>query len=292
MLSSAPVRTALRSVTSSRAPFALRQRLYFRLGKPVRPPGSGLTFTYDVPGGTPVRLHYAGTVRQLYWLGEYEPDALPWFASYAATADVVVDVGAAEGAYTLVAAAVAPDALVVACEPGDVQGERLRANLALNADLVGDRCAVVDVALSDHRGDAPFFQLPGGTSSLNPAFRAGSPERTVAVDRGDAVLPPLLDGRRVDLVKIDTESTEPAVIRGMAELLRAHRPVVVCEVLAGRTEPELQELVDDLGYATWWLGPDGPVHRAAITGDPTARHVNWLFLPDEGAPRSPRGAGG
>jgi Methyltransferase FkbM domain len=38
---------------------------------------------------------------------------------------------------------------------------------------------------------------------------------------------------KVDLVKIDTETTEPAVIRGMARTLARDRPDVVCEVLAG-----------------------------------------------------------
>lgn len=288
VLSSTPVMGALRAVTSSRhISFARRQRIYFRLGKPVRPRRADLTFAHHLPAGPTLHLHYAGTIRQLYWLGDYEPDALPWFAAYAARSDAVVDVGAAEGVYSLVAAGVATDAVVVACEPGDLQGERLRANLDLNAEVVGDRIVVCDVALSDHRGKDAFFQLPGGTSSLNPEFRSGSPSRTVVVDRGDAVLPGLLGDRSLDLVKIDTESTEPAVIDGMRSLIGEHRPVIVCEVLAGRTEDALQRLVDDLGYRTWWLGPDGPVRREQIAGDPSARFVNWLLLPNDAPPLPP-----
>jgi FkbM family methyltransferase len=38
----------------------------------------------------------------------------------------------------------------------------------------------------------------------------------------------------VDLVKIDVEGAEHKVRRGAEQVLRRHRPVIVCEVVAGR----------------------------------------------------------
>lgn len=55
------------------------------------------------------------------------------------------------------------------------------------------------------------------------------------------------------------------------------RPAIFCEALRGRTEERLQVLLDEFGYDTWWLGPDGPVHRGRIDGHP--EFLNWLFLP-------------
>src|SRR5690606_28293792 len=50
------------------------------------------------------------------------------------------------------------------------------------------------------------------------------------------------------LLKIDTEATEPDVLRGAERFLRDQRPWLICEVLAGRTEAELEALLAPLGY--------------------------------------------
>jgi FkbM family methyltransferase len=262
-------------------PLSTRRRLYLKVGKKVRPP-AGTTFTQRVPGGVPVQFVLDGTVRELFWVGAFEVDSLPWFVAYARRSRCVLDVGAAEGLYGLLAGAVAPDGLVLAFEPGSRQVERLQRNLELNRPGAGERVQLVEVALSDHDGEAQFFELPGGTSSLNPEFRAATEPRVVTLARGDDVVRDLVRDRPVDLVKVDTESTEPEVLAGLRQVLAEDRPVVFCEVLRGRTEERLQPLVDELGYRTWWLGPDGPVRRDRIDGVPT--FVNWLFLPDDATP--------
>ncbi len=284
VISAAPVARGLHAVNANQAlADRTRSRLYHRVTKkiPARPEQ---VFTHAVPGGRTVRFHLDGTVRKLYWTGSYEADALPVFTAYAAQSAVILDVGAAEGVYSLFAAAVNPSAAIVAFEPGRRQLDRLRANVAANAQLLGDRLQVAAVALSDADGTAEFHELPGGTSSLNADFRAGTETRVVELARGDRVVPDLVGGAAVDLVKIDTESTEPQVLRGLTETIERDRPVIVCEVLSGRSETELQPLVDRWGYRTWWLSGDGPVERAAIEGDPASRHVNWLFLPDDRTP--------
>lgn len=286
-LSSGAGRAVLHVVTHD-APLPLRTRreVYLKLGKKVRPRREVL-FSRQVPGGRPLRFRLDGTVRELYWVGAFEVDSLPLFVSYARQSSCVLDVGAAEGLYALLAASVAPDALVVAFEPGLRQVERLRRNLELNRPGVADQIHLVEVALSDHEGEAQFFELPGGTSSLNPDFRSDTEPRVVTVARGDEVLPDLVGDRQVDLVKIDTESTEPEVLAGLRGTLERDRPVVFCEVLRGRTEERLQPIVDELGYRTWWLSHDGPVREDRIVGRPG--FVNWLFLPDDRTPLQPDG---
>lgn len=285
ILSSAPARSGLRFATrDAPLPLRTRRRLYLRLGKKVRPP-DGTTFAQVVPGGRRLQFGLEGTVRELFWVGAFEVDSLPLFVAYARESRCVLDIGAAEGLYGLMAASVNPDAKVLAFEPGSQQLMRLRRNIRLNLPGVGEQIEVVDIALSDHEGEAQFFELPGGTSSLNPDFRADTAPRTVTVSRGDELVPVLLGDRRVDLVKVDTESTEPEVLAGLHQTLSADRPVIFCEVLRGRTESRLQPIADDLEYRTWWLGPDGPVRQARIAGVPT--YVNWLFLPDDAEPLDP-----
>lgn len=284
VLAAAPVAGAVRIV--NRAPGLGEQRrswLYHHVTKKI-PPQPQRVFRHEVPGGQPVSFHLVGTVRQLFWTGVYEADALPLFTSYARSSAVILDIGAADGVYAIFAAAANPEAVILAFEPGSQQFPRLAANLAANRHVVQDRVVVVEKALADRGGVADFHETPGGNSSLNPEFRADTDSHQVELARGDDVVAELIPGLRVALVKIDTESTEPVVLRGLDETIRRDRPVIFCEVLAGRTEEALQELVGGWGYRTYWLSESGPVEKAAIEGDPTNRYVNWLFLPDDQAP--------
>ena len=161
--------------------------------------------------------------------------------------------------------------------------------------VAGGRC--VPVALGEHDASATLFHgavdLPCG-SSLSPEFPS-DPDLV-----GSAVTVRALDGwldaaglAGVDLVKIDTETTEPEVLRGMKNTLVRDRPDVFCEVLEGRgTGPALEEILGPVGYRYYLLTDAGPQERTTITGD--ARFLNYLFstkAPGEWA-RIPSGVDG
>ena len=80
---------------------------------------------------------------------------------------------------------------------------------------------------------------------------------------------------RIDLVKIDTESTEPTVLRGLTTCLERHHPDIVCEVLVGRTEAQLMEVLAPLGYRFWSITSNGLERRENIVAD--RRFLNYLF---------------
>ena len=90
----------------------------------------------------------------------------------------------------------------------------------------------------------------------------------------------------VDLLKIDTESTEPQVLRGMLETLRRDRPAIICEVLRGRgAEDRLEDILGGLGYHYYLLTPTGPMRVPRVRGH--GEWLNYLFTcSDFGAPAS------
>ena len=246
-------------------------------------------------------LHRAGTVRcklpngrslvlwsrgddwvsnRLYWLGlaGYEPETVPVFLRHAATARVVLDIGAYVGFYTLLAAHANPQAAVYAFEPHPDAHPRLVRNVSLNR-LTNVEC--FSVAAGDVAGAATLWgvtsELPTSSSLSRDFMNVNGAVRGIHVEvvRLDEFL-----GDRgvqgVDLIKIDTESTEPEVLRGMAETLRRDRPAIVCEVLAGReTAAALEDLLGPLGYRFWLLTPDGPRREARVCGHP--EWLNYLF---------------
>ena len=235
------------------------------------------TFRYTTPEGVELELLHGGTSSYLYWLGEYERETTSLFCARAAAAEVILDVGAADGLYAILAAAANPRARILAFEPGGGAAEVCRRNFARNRPTT-DRIELRQVALGASDGEATLYVAgeTGGTSSLDPAFRADRREERVQVRGGDSLLAEL-GVARVELVKLDTESTEPAVLRGLAGTLRRDHPDVICEVLYGRTEQALAEVMGPLGYQFYWISGEGLVRHDAIAGDPTYRYPNYLF---------------
>lgn len=173
----------------------------------------------------------------------------------------VLDIGANVGYFTLLAArALAGQGRIVAFEPNRFNCELIRLSLAQNGIT---NVTLHERAVSDRAGT--LLLLPDGSNGRlltneQPTAAPNADERewldqhpllveTVALDDllGD------LD--RVDLVKIDIEGAEPMALRGMAGLIRRHRPVIFTELspvlleATAQTAPDayLQQL-RDLGY--------------------------------------------
>lgn len=246
----------------------------FRRWLPVRLrlPVNGVV-TVSLPGGQRVRLAANPTshlARMLYWDGfaGYESDLLRVFLPLVVRTSCFVDVGAALGYYALVAARTNPHAHVVAFEPTPGTFAFLQTNIALNdaSNVVAERLALADTA-----GETDFFittnpkfpampQLAGtsGLDSVGAARPGSTPERvTVATDTLDRYAATTLGQRRIDLLKLDTEATEDRVLAGAKEVLRTHRPVILCEVLPGRIESGIQAAFEGLEYTFARATPAG-----------------------------------
>lgn len=221
--------------------------------------------------------------RNLFWndLMRWEAEAWREFVPFARQAKGFLDIGAFTGSYTLAAAAANPLIRCVAFEPVVAVYERLVQNVALNG--YANRVKTVNAAVSDASGRANFYvedrPLPD-TGHLDISLRgvegrAGAWVEVATVAVEDA-LPVSFE---VDLVKIDVEDTEGPVVRGMAEVLRMHRPVVFIEMLATGSHAEATAILAELGYRFFHLLPQGRVaieRPAPVLGDP---HMNFLCLP-------------
>lgn len=178
------------------------------------------------------------------------------------------DVGAHTGVYTLLVAAVNPAAHIRAFEPNPAVAPMLLGNLAANG-LRSD--ILVAAALSDATG-AAHLDVPYNVTAASVAAR-GIAIRAV---RGDDVD----DGSPVDLVKIDVEGHELAVLRGMVGLLTRCRPALVIEVLGDDQRLDaVRSLLEPLGYSSCsYFTNRGLVPTAAgLRKEPGG--PNFLFLP-------------
>jgi FkbM family methyltransferase len=185
---------------------------------------------------------YATASDDLFLIGdEREYRLLELVAS--ARLGCVFDIGAHLGLHTLFYSAVADR--VVSFEPAPQNYARLIDNIRLNGRT---NISTWNIALSDQSATLDF--LDGGISQTgtlltNAKHAQGFRKIQVQAHRLDD-----LDLPAPDLIKIDCEGAEMQVLRGAAETLRKHRPIVHLEVhpLLGVSEAEVQEFLRSAGY--------------------------------------------
>lgn len=196
------------------------------------PPGMPLV---EICGGelTGTRMHLDLTCEKYYWLGTHEESVQRAMCASVTADGVVYDVGAHAGFFTLLASKlVGPDGRVVAFEPLPANAARLRVNLAANGRMNVD---VMEAAASDARGEA-WFNIR--ESSLEGALSGSGDARVRTVTIDDVVRA----GARVpELIKIDVEGAEGAVLRGTADTIRNFRPRLLVEVHSERAGQEVAD---------------------------------------------------
>ena len=202
---------------------------------------------------------------------------VPLFWRLARNASVIVDIGAHIGYYAVLAGLANPRATVLAFEPMPSVFARLQKNIRLNE--LGNVVALRQAAGAVD-GSAQLYHTQGvapSSSSLSLEFMRAHTEAgtlDVRVVRLDTVARTWgLD--RLDLVKLDTETTEPDVLAGMGPLLSEHRPDIICEVLTRADVGALTSILKPLDYAFYHLTGRGPERTETIT--PHGHWLNYLF---------------
>ncbi|MGH9224461.1 MAG: FkbM family methyltransferase [Acidimicrobiales bacterium] len=241
-----------------------------------------------LPNGSQLRMWSEGdewVPNRLYWYGwrGYETGEADIFWARAQSARITLDIGAHVGFYSLLAGHANPAGRVFGFEAFGPTAARFRRNLAMNSVR---NVEVVEVAAGAEVGIAPFFHVPRGipcsAGLAGDVLLPNQPDAIttdVQVTTIDAFLAQRgLSGLSgVDLVKIDTEGSEPQVLEGMAETLKRDRPTVIAEVLGGRDrEALLRHHLDPLGYAIQIITPEGPRPRDEVDKETGA---NFLFVP-------------
>jgi FkbM family methyltransferase len=171
------------------------------------------------------------------------------FCQRALGARCIVDVGVNQGLYLYHALAfLRPGAQIVGVEANPTLVRSVNANLRLN----GIEPLVTIGALTDAEGPVTLHIGHDDTvSSLRSEHVARYGGAVSTIDVPGVSLDSLLDERRLspDLLKIDVEGHERAVLAGATKTLAAHRPTVFIEVT-----PETFDEVDTVLRAAAYRG--------------------------------------
>jgi FkbM family methyltransferase len=197
-----------------------------------------------------------------------EPETVAWIERFVQPGDVVFDVGANVGAYSLIAdRAAGGQCRIYAFEPSFSTFAQLSRNVALNGSA--GRVLPLLIALSDTNGLITF-----NYSSLHPgaAMHAlGEPVDSLGRPFQAALSQPVLSYRMDDFIaqfgvpspnhiKLDVDGVELKVLRGAPGVL-AHPGLrtVLVEVEPARPEPgEIESLLARSGFVVEGRYPHGP----------------------------------
>jgi len=191
-----------------------------------------------------------GLASHLLFDGYWEFWLTKFFATHIKPDDTVIDVGANLGYYSVLAAdLVGPKGRVVAVEPNPALFKLLAQSMRVNG--FDGRCNLRNIALGG-AGESkvhPFFVPHGEPKNGRFLDSKETPEQLrrhgqVFEVKTGALNPDNFD--RVDLIKIDVEGAEIAVLDQLAPLIEKFKPIIACEVNFARGYT-YDEIVDRLG---------------------------------------------
>ena len=165
--------------------------------------------------------------------GEYEPELAQICKTHLPADRDAVDIGANIGLYTVMMARHLRGRKVVAMEPTPNALARLRQNLQTNG--VQEQVVVFAGVAADKDGRAEIKTIVGkeeysSMGELTHAAVAGL--RHEVLDVPAITIDTLASEHALDVgfIKIDVEGMEHVVLRGMENVLKKHRPVILAEL--------------------------------------------------------------
>jgi FkbM family methyltransferase len=235
-------------------------------------------------------VHYGNAdENELFWGGldrNREHVSLRLWRQLSETADVIVDVGANSGIFSLLAKTVNPRARVLGFEPVPSIHVKFRENCEINRyDILASSEALGDfdgpsemyVPDFDHSYAASLVADYLSPKDLNDWLKVPIRVRTLSSVFAEQGL------AKVDLIKIDVEGFEPQVLTGMGKHLAQSRPSLIVESLSEKSGLAVEKHFEGLGYRYYDIDEISPPRRVPHIGK--SSKYNYLVVQPDVAER-------
>jgi FkbM family methyltransferase len=202
-----------------------------------------------------------------YYPADYEPALFRFLKQNLKAGDTYWDCGAHFGLFSIVASRlVGPNGLVLAFEPTPSVREVLAKVVSMN-----EVCNVIvrPEALSDRTGETVFYVTGSETSNANSLIKQARHSRGITIHTStiDDIASKL--SVRADLMKIDVEGAEFALLKGARGVIEAYKPILFLSLHptaiadSGATLGEVFDLLEEFRYRVIWRGQ--PVNRRSFS---------------------------
>ncbi len=233
----------------------------------------------DFQMGCPERCSIA---KKFFWThGISEPaedrKALDLFAYLAKCSEVVLDIGANSGLFSLMAAKSNPDAQVIAFDIFPEAYHISVDNLILNNLLGKVEIQLTGVGPQGKIFYAPFYNISSEMpTSLSLDYKTKSCRQIqVPVKTLDEICIPRFVGKKL-CIKIDVEGTEADIFKYGLDTLTTIKPDIICEVISNARQVQLYDkILKDCLYRKYLITDEG-LKRFDIV-KPDKRYKDWFF---------------
>jgi FkbM family methyltransferase len=197
--------------------------------------------------------HYGTEIENdFFWkglTGGWEKISMKCWMQLCRNANVIFDIGANTGVYSLVAKAINTSSKVYAFEPL----KQMFTKLVLNNELNQYDIICIEKAASDKNGKAIIYET--GTDHVAAASLNAETRQDGNLNVETEIVTTTLDTfinenyiEKVDLIKMDVETHEPNVLEGYRVFLQKHRPDLLVEVLTDEVGSDLEKILNGLEY--------------------------------------------
>lgn len=236
--------TALKSVWLP--PKSITQHLYF----------SGIIKVKTHPNESFLMQHYGYMIEnELFWYGldgGWEKVSFRLWKELSKSANTIFDIGANTGVYSLISGSVNPEAKIYAFEPINSVFEKFKKNISLNP--FNGNVNSEELALSDFTGEANIYLEQNATHALSVTVNKSLLPEGIAY-RTERIKTIRLDEfieqqgiTKIGLIKIDVETHEPEVLKGMGQYLEKFKPTLLIEILNDEIGQRVEALVSNMDY--------------------------------------------
>jgi FkbM family methyltransferase len=197
-------------------------------------------------GGVPVHLLAEGDaiVRMTRNGKVWEPETRSAWDRLLRPGELVMDVGAYTGIYSIASALLG--AKVLAIEPHPANFRRLKANAAINSVKVD---ALWMAASNTNEVVQLGFNTPADQVNDTAWLGEGSNKIPVVAKRIDD----LVFRERLCLLKVDVEHYESSVLAGALKTIWTHQPIIVVETLSKAETETIVGMLAGIGYTEAFL---------------------------------------
>jgi FkbM family methyltransferase len=226
--------------------------------------------------------------------GEWSELEVRLFQTHLTPQSNVVEVGSNLGLHSVPLAKIAGKGKVICFEPQRIIFQILCANIAINdlTNVFAHNAAVSDdereITIQSSDYEMPWnyggFSIEKGMSATLPFPGAVSSESVTAIKLD--TFRPVNQLPSIDLLKIDAEQHELAVLKGATGIIAQHRPIIFVENNDARFGDELIQCIKNFGYISYWFcsaryQPDN-FNRVPI--DVPGTDANMVCFPSERIP--------
>jgi FkbM family methyltransferase len=210
--------------------------------------------------------HYGYQIEnEIFWAGllnGWEKESIKLWIKLCEKSEVVLDIGANTGIYSLIAKATNPNTKVYAFEPVKRVFNKLEENILLNKfDIV-----LIEKAVSNSDGLATIYDtLSEHTYSVTVNKNMLSPGIKVIETKINIIT---LNSfirqnniKKIDLIKIDVETHEPEVLEGFSDYLGQFQPSLWIEILTDEIGSKVNKIIEGLGYLFFNIDEKGTISQ-------------------------------